>query len=593
MSVIKPMSVINLHDIRFLTIAWMWCAVLAGSAPYAGTATAQSERTVGVIHSEAGTFDGYTFFAPRSSYQTFLVDMEGRLVHTWRSDYLIANPAYMLDDGSILRTATFGRGFSRFDAGGVGGRVERIDWEGNLIWAYELAGDEAQLHHDIELLPNGNVLMMAWVYKTREEAIEAGRDSLQITEDGVWPETIIEVRPTGAFGGEIVWQWNVWDHMIQDFDPTRANYGDVAAHPELIDVNFQAPRGEDWIHFNSVAYHPELDQIVLSNRGFSEVWIVDHSTSTQEAAGHTGGRYGRGGDLLYRWGNPAAYRAGTDTDQVLFGQHHVHWVGPDLVGEDRLLIFNNGFQRPAGAFSSVEELEPPTNPDGSYVWPAPSEAFGPAAPVWTYTAPVLIDLYAAILSGAERLPNGNTFVTDGAHGTAFEITPGGDEVWRYVSPVVSDTVVVPQYGEIPDEGFNRDANTIFRFYRFGADHAGLAGRDLTPGLTLEDGALTTAVDETPDDMPRSLSVDAVYPNPFQSTTTITFSSRHAERVRLYVTDVLGRVVRTLVDGITPAGQHRLTWDGTDGEGRPLASGLYVCTVESGSDRISRAVTLVR
>jgi hypothetical protein len=70
MSVIKPMSVINLHDIRFLTIAWMWCAVLAGSAPYAGTATAQSERTVGVIHSEAGTFDGYTFFAPRSSYQT-------------------------------------------------------------------------------------------------------------------------------------------------------------------------------------------------------------------------------------------------------------------------------------------------------------------------------------------------------------------------------------------------------------------------------------------------------------------------------------------------------------------------------------------
>ena len=66
-----------------------------------------------------------------------------------------------------------------------------------------------------------------------------------------------------------------------------------------------------------------LDQIVLSNHNLSEIWIIDHSTTTLEAASHSGGNSGKGGDLLYRWGNPQAYDQGTGADQLLNHQQHV------------------------------------------------------------------------------------------------------------------------------------------------------------------------------------------------------------------------------------------------------------------------------
>jgi hypothetical protein len=81
---------------------------------------------------------------------------------------------------------------------------------------------------------------------------------------------------------------------------------------------------------NSVSYNAKLDQILISVRSFNEFWIIDHSVTTKEAAGHTGGRSGKGGDLLYRWGNPSAYRAGKTSDQKLFAQHDAHWIPEGL-----------------------------------------------------------------------------------------------------------------------------------------------------------------------------------------------------------------------------------------------------------------------
>src|SRR5207248_6947015 len=122
----------------------------------------------------------------------------------------------------------------------------------------------------------------------------------------------------------------------------------------------------DWLHVNSVAYNAELDQIMLSVFEFSEVWVIDHGTKTAEAAGHEGGKSGKGGDLLYRWGNPRAYRAGTVKDQKLFGQHNAQWIAKGLPGEGHVLIFNNGMKRTGGAYSTVDEIVLPVDGKGRY-----------------------------------------------------------------------------------------------------------------------------------------------------------------------------------------------------------------------------------
>jgi hypothetical protein len=400
---------------------------------------------------KAGPFDGYTLFAPAQSTTTYLINISGEAVHTWNSAYNPRLSVYLLETGHLLRTAKMSVN-PTFDAGGAGGGVEEIDWDGNVVWDFEYSTDQYCLHHDIEGLPNGNVLMVAWEYKTAAEAIAAGRDPALVT-DALWPDHIIEVEPTGATGGNIVWEWHVWDHLIQDHDPSKDNYGDVGDHPELIDINFGG--GVDWNHINSVDYNQELDQIILSAHAFDEIWVIDHSTTTEEAAGHTGGNSGKGGDLLYRWGNPQAYRAGDAADQKFFRQHDAGWIEPGLPGEGNILVFNNGAGRPEGNYSSVDEIVPPVDSTGNY-YLTPDSAYGPEDQVWIYTANPPGDLFALNISGAQRLPDGNTLITDGPHGVFFEVTPAGDMVWEYVNPFP-----------------NPNQNRVFKALRYAPDYPGL------------------------------------------------------------------------------------------------------------------------
>jgi hypothetical protein len=306
--------------------------------------------------------------------------------------------------------------------------------------------------------------MIVWDKKTPKEAIEAGRRPGSVGTH-LLPDSVIEVKPTGKTSGEIVWEWHLWDHLVQDRDPSKANYGKVADHPELVDINFgqdivgqvagkkggldklkgigyvgaNTGKGKgpnaDWTHVNSVAYNAELDQIVVSVHAFSEIWIMDHSTTTAEAASHKGGRGGKGGDLLYRWGNPRAYGAGTKADQRLFAQHNAHWIPKGLPGEGHLLIFNNGSNRPDGSYSSVDEIVLPVDGAGQYAH-KPGAAFGPEKALWSYSAPKKSDFFSFFISGAQRLANGNTLICSGANGTVFEVTPAKEIVWKYVNPVL-------------------------------------------------------------------------------------------------------------------------------------------------------------
>ena len=452
----------------------------AGEANPAGTdRAAPAERTVGLLLNSPKACPGYTLFAPKHNRTTYLIDNAGRVVRQWQSDYEPGQSVYLLPNGHLLHCCfTRNKGFTR---GGEGGRLEEFDWDGKLIWEFEYSSDLHLSHHDVEPLPNGNVLVLAVEKKSYEECVAAGFDPRMLRDRQLFPEHIIEVQPTRPRGGKIVWEWHVWDHLIQDNDRTKASYGAVAEHPERIDVDCNGRAAAAfWNHANSIAYNAGLDQVALSARGCNEVWVIDHSTTPKEAAGHTGGRGGKGGDLLYRWGNPAAYGRGTSRDRQLYQQHDAQWIPEGLPGAGNLLIFNNGYDR---GWSSVVEIKPPMGPGGRYV-PGAGQPFGPAGPVWTYQAKQPKDFFSSEISGAHRLPNGNTLICAGVHGTFFEVTPDGETVWRYVNPVVRTGILAQ--GERPGlDHRGHQLNAVFKIHRYGPDYPGLKGRDLTPTKVVE------------------------------------------------------------------------------------------------------------
>jgi hypothetical protein len=236
---------------------------------------------------------------------------------------------------------------------------------------------------------------------------------------------LIEVEPTGPTSGEIVWEWHVWDHLIQDYNASKDNYGVVKDHPELLDINHEGGYG-DITHINSVDYNETYDQLLISSRQASEIWIIDHSTAPEEAEGYRSG-------ILYRWGNPQNYDRGDEDDRMLFCQHDARWVEQGCPGEGHITIFNNGYERPGGNYSSVEEIIPPMDENGNYIL-EPGSAYGPEETVWTYTAKNPKDFYSGFMSGAQRLPNGNTFICSGDPGRLYEVTPEKETIWNYLNP---------------------------------------------------------------------------------------------------------------------------------------------------------------
>jgi len=423
-------------------------------------------RTLGLLINDTRAFKGYTLFAPKHNTMVFLMDNEGRVVHRWDTEYEPGQSVYLLENGHLLHCCFTKNG--NFTRGGEGGRLEEYDWEGNLVWEFEYSTDKVLSHHDIAPLPNGNVLLLAVEYKSQEECIAAGFDPRQLRDGHLFPEHIIEVKKTGSKSGEIVWKWHVWDHMIQDFDATKANYGNVSQHPELIDVH-GSQRGIPafWNHGNSIDYNAKLDQIVLSARGFNEIWVIDHATTTEEAAGPAG-------DLLWRWGNPIAHKNGRIEDRQLFQQHDAQWIPNDCPGAGNMLIFNNGLDR---GFTSVIEIKPPVDEHGRYTsFDAPI--------VWEYRAAPPESFYSSEISGAHRLPNGNTLICAGCVGNFLEVTPAGEIVWRYANSVVREGIL-PADGEPGTDHRGHQWNAVFKIHRYAPDYAGLAGKSLTPGEVIE------------------------------------------------------------------------------------------------------------
>jgi hypothetical protein len=398
-------------------------------------------------------YEGYVLYAPEYAREVYLLDMDNNIVQTWQSEYIQGLGTYLLENGNIIRACSKMNNHV-FSSGGFTGRVEMYDWSGSLTWEFEYSSDQHCLHHDLKVLPNGNILMTAWEYKSGSEAREAGINPNNMPQNEIWPDHIIEVQPTGSSGGTIVWEWHVWDHLIQDYDQEKDNYGIVADHPELIDIN-SGPGQTDFNHINAIDYNEELDQILLSAHQQNEIWIIDHSTTTKEAAGHSGGRYGKGGDLLYRWGNPQVYNRGTNADKQLFGQHDAQWIDKGCPGAGNILVFNNGIGRPIGMYSSVDEFTPPLLDDGTYELQT-HQAYGPSELSWRYTYPNPVNFFASHISGTQRLPNGNTLICQGEMGYFFEVTPDKKIVWEYMNQFPNPTI-----------------SHVFKIRKYGVDYEGL------------------------------------------------------------------------------------------------------------------------
>jgi hypothetical protein len=508
------------HNWKSLTILG---AVILGLV---GTAAAQTY------------YPGYTLYSPNNGTRTYLVDESHTVVHTWIHNRPGGYSSYLLDDGSVIRPSVSTSG--SLNGGAAMGMVQRVDLNNNLVWSYSYNTTQVRTHHDIEPLPNGNVLLIAWERKTAAQAVQAGLDH----SAEIWPDHIIEVQPVGATGGNIVWEWHAWNHLIQDHDATKDNYGVVADHPELLNVNLgDSGLGGDWMHVNGLNYNPERDQIVFSSHTLDEIYVIDHSTTTAEAAGHSGGNSGKGGDFLYRWGRPANY--GAPGAQVFNVVHCGYWIPAGCPGAGNLMAFNN---REGTNASHVVELVAPY--DGNYNYTlVPGQAWGPAAPVWTYAAS---GFYTNHLGGCQRLPNGNTLVIESTSGIFWEVTTTGAIVWTYAP-----------------------GGEIARALRYGLNHPGLAAL----------GLVETAVGDV---AAAGVRLGQNQPNPFNPRTTISYDLPAAAPVRLAVYDPRGRQVAVLVDGFVPAGSHSVNFDASD-----LASGVYVYRLQAGNDVLTRQLTVLK
>jgi len=489
-----------------------------------------SQNTIGLtIQSEEAT-PGYTLFAPMQSTQTYLIDNCGYKIMEWSSDVQAGTAAYLMPDGNLVRAGRLPN--DKILISGKGGLIEIKDWNDELVWSYTLSDSIFCMHHDLEVMPNGNILAIASEYMSEEQVLLAGRPT---AEGEVYNEIIIEIEPNYTTGeATIVWQWSAWDHLVQEVDSTLANFGDVASSASRIDINYYntAQIQRDWIHINSVAYNSSLDQIVITSRNFEELWIIDHSTTTAEATTSEGGLYGKGGDILYRWGNPIAYKQGTTDDRKIQRPHDAQWVSATDTEGDRILIFNNEYQN--GSASAVHIIEVPIDADGTYT--DDNAPYGPIDYAYTYTEE---GMYSFFASGAELLDNGHLLICDADSGRFIEVDEDDEVIWEYINPVTLSGTV--DQGTDPANVSN---NAVFKIERYSETYEGLQDRDLTAIEPIEplseyDCMILSDIEDVP-----SSDIVQVYPNPV-SNMLILSSVQNIESYTIY--NIQGQIVRHQAD----------------------------------------------
>ena len=239
------------------------------------------------------------------------------------------------------------------------------------------------------------------------------------------PELAAQVKG-GMTGGET--PEKMFGDVVKEIAPDGSVVDEWRSWEHLdVDEDVICPLDErrEWTHGNSLNVTPE-GHLLVSYRLTSTVGVVDR----------------RSGNFIWKWGPGEIYH-----------QHHPTWLE-----NGRVLLFDNGGHRPRSTYSRVLEVDPSDN-----------------SIAWQYRGDPPISFHSPNISSADRLPNGNTFICEGAPGRAFEVTPAGEIVWEYVNPFFAPGGSVA--GGSPGDA----TNSMFRAHRYGPEHSALQGRDLDPG----------------------------------------------------------------------------------------------------------------
>ena len=352
------------------------------------------------------TFDGLTLFSPLLGSAAHLIDMEGQIVHTWEITEPGAARAVwsvnMLENGNILafvHDPEVGGGSDAPPFVFKGGIIMELAWDGSIVWQVE----DPDAHHDARMLPNGNLLILRTEAVPPDIAAQLQGGVPGTEGTSVWADWVAEVTPES----ETVWEWHAWEHL----DPA-------------VDIRNAQDTRQEWTHGNSVDQLPNGDALV-SFRNINTVVIVNRES----------------GEITWKLTAPTIRDTEGEEETITpspLAQQHDASVLPN----GNILIFDNGSHRIDNSvpFSRAIEVDPAT-----------SEI------VWKYQDFSLMNFVSPFISGVQRLPNGNTLITEGNFGRIFEVTTEGELVWEYIS---DKFVVNPFLGE---------NNSVFRAYRYPED----------------------------------------------------------------------------------------------------------------------------
>ncbi len=375
---------------------------------YSGLTFAQK----GIQLNTKDALSGYVLL--ENAIGTYLIDNCGYIINQWNVSNT-DNHVKLLADGSII--------YMKDNA------VWHRDWDDDIISITNYDIRNIILDYEVIILPNGNYLCLGREVLERSEFVDLGYDVTQGFPR--WMDVVVEIDPNL---NSIVWMWNIKDHIIQERDSILTNYASVKANPHKLDMD--AIQTFDWTSsetfmINGMDYNPDLDLIALSVRKMGEVILIDHSTSMEESRSGSGGNYNKGGDILFRWGNPENYGRGNVRSRYLYFQHNPNWIKH---GEHKgkIMIFNNKLNSGDWPpYSSVEIIDPMIDSQNQFVLSSDSMFMTTEEPIRINRITQGVDFSSDYTSGAKVMPNGNIYVTVGQTNRLFEITTDGEMVWDY------------------------------------------------------------------------------------------------------------------------------------------------------------------